>query len=102
MRRYRAEDRVSQSNQDNSKYFPRLNIDKLKAIAKRWADDYDDVPINRIFLYPYASKYQKYLKTFVEKKYAIVFEISAEDKVYGLTGKDRLDYDMAGCTLHIT
>jgi hypothetical protein len=86
---------MKQSNQDNLKYFPRLNIDKLKIIAKRWADDYDDVPIDRIVLYPYASKYQKYFNTFVEKKYVIIFEISAEDEIYGLVGKARLDHDMA-------
>lgn len=76
---------MSQSYQDLSKYFPRLNIDKLKTIAQRWVDDNANIPINRIVLYNYAPKHQKLLGE-INKKYAVVFEIlkKYEHKKYGI------------------
>ncbi len=51
---------MPQSNQDNSKYFPRLNIDVLKIHAARWAARWPEVPFDRIILYNYASEFQMY------------------------------------------
>jgi len=96
MRCYQAEDSVSQSNQDNSKYFPRLNIDVLKVHAERWAKRWPDVPIDRIILYNYASELQKHSDDPIKyKKYAVVFEISIVDKLRVLTPKGQFRYDYA-------
>jgi hypothetical protein len=92
-----------QSYKGPSKFFPRLNIDVLNVHAKRWAAQYPDVPIDRIVLYNYASKFQKhYDKPIKYKKYAVVFEISCEDKLYGLPGEKLLKYDLAVVNNEIT
>ena len=87
-----------QSHQDLSKHFPRLNIDKLKAIAQRWVDDNTNIPINRIVLYTYSSKlYQEHRKEFIETEYAVVFEVlkEYEHKNYGMTSQELDDYHKA-------
>jgi hypothetical protein len=87
---------MSQQNQTQSKFFPRLNIDVLKIHAARWVAQYPDIPIDRIILYNYASKFQKYYdEPIKDKKYAVVFEISCEDEVYHLVGEELLKYDMS-------
>jgi hypothetical protein len=95
MRNYRAEDRTMiQSYQDLSKYFPRLNIDKLKTIAQRWVDDNTNIPINSIVLYNYSPKRQKHSGE-INTKYALVFEILREYKKYGMTLQELHDYHEA-------
>jgi hypothetical protein len=60
--------------------FDRLNIPKLKTIAKRWASEYPEGFIQKILLYSYLSPYnrvfKKTLNSTVPIKYAIVFDIS--------------------------
>jgi len=88
---------MSKSNQNNSKYFPRLNIDVLKVHAARWATQWPDVPIDRIVLYKYASKFQMYYDEPIKskKKYAIVFEVSYLDIISNIvTPKGHLKHDL--------
>jgi len=87
---------MKQSNQKQPTYFPRLNINVLKIHAARWAARWPDVPIDRIVLYNYASEFQMYYDGPIKyKKYAVVFEISEEDKLYGLSAEERFKYDWA-------
>jgi hypothetical protein len=87
---------MPQSDKELSKFFPRLNVDVLKVHTARWVAQYPDVPIDRIVLYAYAAKFQKYYdKPIRYKKYAVVFEISCEDKLYGLSGEKLLKHDLA-------
>ena len=63
-------------------------------MAKRWVDDNANIPINRIVLYTYSPKRQKYFGE-SKKKYAIVFEILKEYKKYGMTLQELQDYHEA-------
>lgn len=69
-------------HKNNSYYFPKLELRQLRHYAKLWRDDYSDsdVPIVRIVLYKYHSKYTKYWKMknpdLREAGYVITFEVS--------------------------
>jgi hypothetical protein len=97
MRLYRSEDRTMiQSYRDHSKYFPKLNIDKLKTIAQRWVDDNTNTPINSIVLYNSSPRRQKYSGE-INIKYAVVFEFlkEYEHRNYGMTFQELDDYHKA-------
>lgn len=56
--------------------FPNLRSNILELQSKRWVKQYPDVPIERIILYHYSSRYQKALQGRIPVKYAVVFEVS--------------------------
>jgi len=96
MRCYLAENSMSKSNQNISKFFPRLNIDVLKIHAERWDARWPDVPIDRIILYNYASELQKYADEPIKyKKYAVVFEVPVLDILRILPPKGQFRFDFA-------
>ena len=64
--------------QNSSEAFPRLDLQQLENQAKRWVDNYPTVPIERITLYRYSSRYQKHFKgNKIPVKYTVVFEVTA-------------------------
>jgi hypothetical protein len=65
-----------------SEYFQRLNLTELKLQAQRWANQYPSVPIERIELYRYSSKFKKYFKGKPTIKYAIIFFVSSVETVF--------------------
>lgn len=62
--------------------FPELNFDHFQQrYAKKWTTygPCAGLPISRIVLYRYSSRYQKYLRSLVPTKFAIVFEFYYTD-----------------------
>ena len=73
---------MSDQEQIASEYFQRLNFSELKLQAQRWANQYPTVPIERIELYRYSSKFKKYFKGKLAIKYAIIFFVSSAETVF--------------------
>ena len=68
-------------HKNNPDDFDELKLHKLEYYAKLWRNDYPKVPIKRVLLYRYHSKYMKYIKKMKNPnskgpRYVVVFEVT--------------------------
>ncbi len=84
-------------------YFPELSIENLRLRAQRWAETYyRDVPITKIILYAYNSKFAGILaerlndsvssKRLNLPKFAIVFEVDDDDQTRDMNIEEEMEY----------
>ncbi|OQX65167.1 MAG: hypothetical protein B5M55_04635, partial [Desulfococcus sp. 4484_242] len=92
---------MSTSKDPAEEYFRELHIPTLKHHAEIWFKKFHEAPIRRILLYGFISPYEGEMAARLEEefmafpyKYAVVFELDAEDKTVGMTGEKRMEYDL--------
>jgi hypothetical protein len=81
-------------------FFPTLRLDILGDYAEGWLKKYPEAPITRISLHKYASPLECAIANDVGKefkpsphKYALVFEVDAENKATEMGKKELMEYD---------
>ena len=81
-------------------FFPTLRLDILGDYAERWFKKYTEAPITRISLHKYASPLECAIANDVGEefkplphKYAVVFEVDAENKATEMGQKELMEYD---------
>ncbi|RLB88475.1 MAG: hypothetical protein DRH50_15165, partial [Deltaproteobacteria bacterium] len=92
---------MSTSKDPAEEYFRELHIPTLKHHAEIWFKKFHEAPIRRILLYGFISPYEGEMAARLEEefmafphKYAVVFELDAEDKTVGMTEEKRMEYDL--------
>lgn len=94
---------LEEQRQAFEKYFQDLSFDVLSSRAERWAKTYyPEVPIKRVLLYNYNSKFAGYILNSRPRKdsapgrrlpgYAIVFDVGADDETATLTPDEEFAY----------
>ena len=92
---------MSTSKDPAEECFPELRISALKDHAEMWLEKFHEAPIKRVLLYRFNSPYagemrDRFGEEFIafSHKYAVVFELDAEDKTVGMTEEKRMEYDL--------
>ena len=82
-------------------FFPNLRLNILEEYSKNWVKRYSEAPISRIRLHKYVFSLECAVENDLEEKYqpppykyAIVFEVAAENKIHDLNEKELFEYDL--------
>ena len=86
-------------------FFPNLRLNILKRYAKSWMEKFSESPITLVRLHKFVPAFECKIENDLKEeykpppyKYAIVFEVAAENKTHGLNGKELLKYDLKKIT----